>query len=147
MTSQDIVTTLRDDDFLFALPTSILVESYHYKKAIDLFYSDNFKLIMSVIEYEISPFLALTKVDVGYASLFPDKYSYPTKELPKKVVDCGCFYIANRNDAANVSKLIDLKPIYPYLLRNEIGIDLDDDRDWNKLIYTFKKLRKDNREE
>ena len=57
------------------------------------------------------------------------------------MTDCGCFYILNHDIARNVQKLIDIKPLDIYKLNRDIGIDLDEEKDWENLETVYHKMK------
>tara|TARA_B100001094_G_scaffold333420_1_gene411939 strand:- start:828 stop:1517 length:690 start_codon:yes stop_codon:yes gene_type:complete len=129
-----------DKEFIFCLPTAALVQAKEYSSAIEKFYSDPQGIVMSVVGYDISPYLALEKNNNSYKPIFPEKYLEPTSVLPKTVADCGCFYILNYESALRSKKLIDIKPLNVHILNSDIGIDLDLEEDWLSLQDKYLKI-------
>jgi len=130
------------DDVLFTLPTAALVSSNEYMSGIAKYYQDENPagLVISVTQFNMSPFLALTEKNPGeLKALFPDKYLLPTKDLSPCYMDSGCFYIFNRSEFLKHEKLIDLRPIKYVILPSNIGIDVDTEHDWSKLEKEYLK--------
>tara|TARA_Y100001958_G_C21101749_1_gene451495 strand:- start:68 stop:754 length:687 start_codon:yes stop_codon:yes gene_type:complete len=126
-----------DKNFIFCLPTAVLVSSNDYDRAIKKFYNNPAGLVMSAVKYNISPYLALSKESKSFTPLFPEKFMEPTSNLPDTVTDCGCFYILNHEIASKVDKLIDIKPLYVHVLDSNKGIDLDNEDDWHNLEQKY----------
>lgn len=125
-------------NILFTTATAALVKTESYLKGIQVFKNNG--LVMSVTNYDHSPFLALKKNSQNeLIPLFPDSYTLPTKDLQPCYVDCGCFYIFNSKEFKNKEKLIDLSPIIPVILSSNEGIDLDTTEDWALLEAAYNK--------
>ena len=122
-----------DTDVLFTLPTSILVTSQYYKKALDAFKTHSQGLLMSVTPNDQSPFLSFVEGDEGIMPLFPEKFILPTMDLAQTYLDCGCFYVFNLKRMKGLQKFLDLKPITPIILPGNVGIDIDSASDIEKL--------------
>lgn len=125
-------------EVVFTLPTSALVKDTYYAEGIKKFReAPQGALVMAVTEYSDSPFLSLVKKGEYISPLFPEKYLLPTVKLDVCFKDSGCFYIFNKSEVADLEKFIDLSPILPLVLPNDVGIDLDTSKDWEKLESVF----------
>ena len=122
-----------DFDVLFIFATSILVTSQYYDQCIETFVKCSKGLLMSVTENHQSPFLSFVSKGVGIEPLFPDKFLLPTKDLPLTYFDCGCFYAFNLALMKGLEKFLDLTPITPLVLSRNMGIDVDNFSDIEKL--------------
>ena len=132
----------QDDTFIFCLPTAILIESIDFEKAIEKYNKEKANgILISCVKYSISPYLAIEKREHNYTPLFPKHYSTDTSELPETIADAGCFYILNRRNIKNAIRFIDMRPIIPFIINKDKGIDLDDISDWEHLISTYKTLK------
>lgn len=128
-----------EKNFIFCLPTAVLVSPTDFDEAIEKFYNFPEGIVMSAVEYNISPYLALTNESKTFLPMFPEKFMEPTSNLPDTVTDCGCFYILNHKTANKVDKLIDIKPLNVHVLDSDKGIDLDDESDWQNLEEKYYK--------
>lgn len=127
-----------DEDLLFCLPTAVFVEAIHYADAIRRFKAHPEGLVISVVEYSISPLLALTGNLNALNAVFPSYYETPTSQLPKAFADAGCFYVLRLSSAVGKSKLLDLNPVQGAILPPTVGVDLDTPADWEMLQKIYR---------
>ncbi len=128
-----------DEDVLICLPTAVLVEPAHYTEAIRQFERHPEGLVMSVTEYSISPFLALTGDPADLSAFSPGSYEKPTSDLPKAFADAGCFYGLRLSAAKGRRMFLELDPVQGTVLPGTVGIDLDTPADWERLCELYHK--------
>lgn len=127
-----------DHSLLFTTATAALVPATSFQEALSLHSKNPNGLILSVTEYEQSPMLALTGTPgESLTPLFPDMYTKPTKDLPNTCVDAGCFYALSLDALGNAQRFLDLTPIQGVVLSKNIGIDLDNPSDWERLEKAY----------
>ncbi|GAA0815569.1 hypothetical protein GCM10009111_14080 [Colwellia asteriadis] len=136
------------DDVLFTLATSALISSHYFQQGIDSFTKqstaseNSSSLVMSVREIGSEALLGMIQTTDGSISpLFPNNFNLPTADLPKLFTDAGGFYIFNADQARQYKMLIDLKPIQPVFLPDNIGVDVDIEEDWQKLTDSYFKTK------
>ena len=121
-----------------AEPTAVFVEAIHYADAIRRFKTHPEGLVISVVEYSISPLLALTGNLNALNAVFPSYYETPTSQLPKAFADAGCFYVLRLSSAVGKPKLLDLNPVQGAILPPTVGVDLDTPADWEMLQKIYR---------
>lgn len=133
----------KSDKVLFTLATSALISECYFQKAIHAFsekdkHGNLPQLVMSVKSLTNEGLLALSLSQTGSISpLFPQNYGLPTASLPKLFSDAGGFYLFNAQQAKLHSMFIELQPIIPVLLPYNIGIDVDNEEDWQQLKQAY----------
>lgn len=121
---------------LFVLPTAALISSDYFQQAVDLLHKHS-GLVMSVKAIDNRALLALQQSENGLIPLFPENYKLPTKSLPKLFDDAGGFYGFDTLSIGDLEMFIELSPITPVVLPDEIAIDVDEELDWQKLEQNY----------
>jgi len=131
-----------NDDVLFTLATSALISADYFQQALTSYNKEKTGLVMSVKQLPNEALLALSQTEQGRVlPLFPQNYVLPTAELPKLFSDAGGFYAFNAKRASKKKMFIELQPISSVVLPNEIGIDVDDESDWQYLEKSYFKAK------
>lgn len=131
------------DDVLFTLATSALVTTSFFQQAVTTFQTQVKPksaqgLVMSVNKLPNEALLSLAEnSDGSITPLFPENYALPTAQLTSLYSDAGGFYAFNAKEVIKGEMFIDLKPIKPIVLPNNMGIDVDNPSDWEQLERVY----------
>jgi CMP-N-acetylneuraminic acid synthetase len=130
------------DNVLFTLATSALISVNYFQDAVNVFNIHKNGLVMSVKGLGLEASLALKlQEDSSVSPIFPENYALPTVKLPKLFSDAGGFYLFNVKQLMKYNMFIELKPIIPIVLPNDIGIDIDNESDWDRLEAAYFSLK------
>jgi N-acylneuraminate cytidylyltransferase len=130
-----------DNEIMFVTATAALVPTEIFQEALDKFIKNKNCLVMGVIPYEPSAMLALVgNPESQLTPLFPEMYDLPTKDLPGTYTDAGCFYLMSTDNLAGKKRFLDVQPINGVILSRKIGIDLDTESDWARLIENYQQI-------
>lgn len=124
---------------LFVLPTAALIPTAYFQQAIEFFQQQPTGLVMSVKAIDNRALLALQQGENGLTPLFPENYNLPTKALPQLFDDAGGFYGFDTTYIDGLDMFIELSPIIPVVLPDDIAIDVDEEADWQKLEQSYLK--------
>jgi len=126
------------DEVLFSLATSALITNNYFQQGIHQFKHNSHGLVMSVKALPRETALALTlNKQQELLPLFPENYQKSTQELTPLYADAGGFYIFNANQLRHKKMFIELAPISPVILTDNIAIDVDVESDWQQLEQQY----------
>jgi len=129
-----------DEDLLFILPTAVLVEKKHYTEAYQIYRKSAPQLLMSTIDYPISPLWAMQKDSKGFwKALHPEAIKMRSQDLPQTCVDAGLFYMMKWKEVRKFDSFI-VDKLLTYSIPREVAVDVDTPSDWKVLeeLYTKK---------
>ena len=127
-----------DDEVIFTLATSALIEPSDFEHAIQEFQLNRDGLTFSVTQFEHQPRLALElNSDGKLSALDKSAYLMPTKDLKPAFTDSGNFYLFKHSLMQKQAMFLDLEPLVPIILPKHKGIDVDTPEDWQLLEKSF----------
>lgn len=149
----DCITLVKEDvprfanetnDLLMILPTAALVQKRHYYNAYAIYQEKSPHILMSTIEYPISPLWAMVLDDNGFCKpVHPESLKMRSQDLPRTCVDAGLFYMMSKHrihgDEGSVSE-----KVFAYNVPSDIAVDVDTPADWEQLeiLYRLQKRSK-----
>ncbi len=146
----DCVTLIKEDvprfvndseDFLMILPTAALVQVNHYYSAYALFKERTPHVLMSTVEYPISPFWAMVLDENGFCKpVHPESLKIRSQDLPRTCVDAGLFYMMSKNRIHN-KEGPGHENVLAYNIPSDIAVDVDNPVDWEELEILFQKQK------
>lgn len=144
----DCITLVKEDvprfanetnDLLMILPTAALVQKRHYYDAYAIYQDKSPQILMSTIEYPVSPFWAMELDSNGYCkAVHPEFIKMRSQDLPITCVDAGLFYMMKLNEIRCYESFIADK-LLAYNVSPDIAVDVDFPSDWEQLEILYKK--------
>jgi len=136
-----------DREILLVLATAALVPIEIYYDAYSVYLKDKPELLMSCMEFPVSPFWMMTQKDDGYWKLmFPEKIKFNSQDLPKTLVDAGQFWFFNLDTIQKYDDLKLVDRLQPFTVDSRFCVDVDTEEDWNmlemKYDFLLKKVKK-----
>ena len=127
-----------DKEILLVLATAALVPPKIYKDAHCVYLKTKPELLMSCIEFPVSPFWMMTQKDDGYWKLmFPEKVNFNSQDLPKTLVDAGLFWFFNLDTVVKYDDLKLVGGLQPYIMDPRYAVDVDTPEDWKMLEMKY----------
>jgi len=126
-------------DLLFVLPTAALSKKKQYDEAYDIYKKHSPQILMSSVEYPISPLWAMTEGSNGYwKPLHPEAIKKKSQDLPLMCADAGLFYMMKWKEIQNYETLM-VDRLLVYNVPSDIAVDVDTPSDWQRLELLYKK--------
>lgn len=138
----------KNDNVIFTLPTAALVSPHYFLEAITKFKNNPKGVVVSMTEYESSAYYAFSANSSGEMNaLFPEAFYQSTQSIQKTYYDAGCFYLFDAKLMSKKNKFIDLNPIQSVILARNVGIDLDNPSDWERLEKNYFAMKREEHHE
>ena len=133
-------------DFLFCIyPTAILISPNDLIDAYKVLKKRDSDCLVSMGEFNSSPYRSLKIIKNGYIKFWKEKYSNQnSQELEKLYFDAGAFYIyKTKYFKKNKLKMVFPNKTIPYILNHEKSIDINthDDFKFAKSIFLNKNYK------
>lgn len=126
-------------NIFFVLATAGLVTPIIFNEAMTQYKEQKPALLLATTSYSISPFWALFEDKKGnWKPLFPSESQLSSQDHPRTCVDAGLFFAFNWDKCSNLENLLDAAPLSPFPVPEWMAIDVDTDKDWEKLEETYK---------
>jgi len=136
-----------DKEILLILATAALVPPEIYHEAYADYLNTQPEILMSCIEFPVSPYWAMTKKTDGYWELmFPDKIKYNSQDLPETLVDAGLFWFFNLDTIQKYEDLKRVDHLKPFIVDPRFSVDVDTPDDWKMLEMKYDILLKLSKE-
>ncbi len=146
----DFITLVKEDvprfaaesnDLLMILPTSALVQKSHYYNAYAIYLKKSPHILMSTIEYPISPLWAMELDNNGFCkAVLPGFIKMRSQDLPSTCVDAGLFYMMKLEEIRRSENFIADK-LLSYNVPPDIAVDVDTPADWEQLEILYQKQK------
>jgi CMP-N-acetylneuraminic acid synthetase len=117
------------DILVITLPTSPFVSSHDFRSAFDLFIQKKMDFLMSVSEYDHSPFAALKLENGVLIPWFSEYYGRKSQEMPIAYRCNGAIHILSIS-AFERTKSYTSQPLYAYKMLWPKGVDIDTPSDY-----------------
>jgi len=127
---------------IILLPTCPLRNSQDIKCANDKFVESKALRLMSVSEYDHSPFSSwVIKGDDQVAPLFEEHYKKKSQQL-ERVYRCnGAIHILDVDEFKKTESYT-MQPLYSYIMPRDRGVDIDTQDDWTYALWLMSKKNK-----
>ncbi len=146
----DFITLVKEDvprfanntnDILMILPTAALVQKDLYYNAYAVYQEKSPHILMSTIEYPISPLWAMVQDNNGYCkAVHPEFIKMRSQDLPRTCVDAGLFYMMKLEEIRSADSLTAEK-LLSYNVPPDIVVDVDTPSDWEQLEILYQKQK------